>query len=135
MKKFIQTCLLMSSLGLGASFSVQASNIVTDTLDDTGQVIHSTFWGWGHAWQPDYLLEDKDTGFHSYLDGVDLGTKIDDPSYIYKDYSGYYGDRLTDLRTKKTGVITGVHDEGTMDVLRPSGKMMRYEYVIFKVKK
>jgi hypothetical protein len=134
MKKFIHTCLLITSLGLGTSFSVQASNVVTTTLDDTEQAIHHTLFGW-NDWHPDYLLEDKDTGYQAYLDGVDYGTKLDDPSYIHKDYSHYYGDRLTDLRTHHSGTITGVKDQGTMDVLSSKGNMVRYEYVVFKVKK
>ena len=134
MKKFIHTCLLITSLGLGTSFSVHASNMVNETLDDTGKMVHSTLFGWNY-WHPDYLLEDKDTGYHVYLDGLDHGTKLHDPSYIHKDYSAYYGDRLTDLRTHRSGTITGVKDEGTMDVLSEKGNMVRYEYVVFKVKK
>jgi hypothetical protein len=133
MKNILKTCLLVSSLGLNSPLF--ATDVVTESLEDTGKVVHGVLFGWGEPWNPDYLVEDMKTDAWTYLDGVPMGTKVDDPSYIHKDYSNYYGDKITDLHTKKSGIITGVKDQGTMDSVTSHGNTVRYEYVIFKIKK
>ena len=135
MRKMIQTSVLISVLGYAISFPANACNLWTDTLNGTEKMLDTTLMTGLGSWKPDYLLEERTTGDRTYLDGVDSGVKIDDPSFMNKDYSMYNGDKLTDLRTHESGIITGVHDQGTMDVLKSNGKMTRYEYVVFKVKK
>ena len=133
MNNLIKTCLTLSFFSLGLSGPVIAKDLVTDTLYDTGQVVHTALFGWGD-WHPDYLLEDMSTGATMRLDGLDEGVKVDDPYYITKNYRPFYGDKLTNLNTGKSGIIKGVKDQGTMDVMSPRGNWVRYEYVVFKVK-
>jgi hypothetical protein len=135
MKNILKTCLLVSSLGFCLNSQLFATDVVSDTLEDTGRVVHSALFGWGETWNPDYLVEDTKSDAWTYLDGIAEGVKVDDPSYVEKDYSGYYGDKITNLHTSKSGIITGVADQGTMDSMTPRGNMVRYEYVIFKTHK
>ena len=135
MNNIFKHCLIASTICFGLSAPTFACGLITESLEETGKLVHSVFFG-GTPWVPDYLVTDsKEECCKSYLDGIPQGTKFDDSSYIKKDFSVFYGDKLTDLHTKKTGTITGVHDEGTMDVVTPKGNYMRYEYVTFKVKK
>jgi hypothetical protein len=83
---------------------------------------------------PDYMLTDSDNHFLGYMDGIARGCGVSDEGALHKDYSYLYGDRLTDLRTNKSGIITGVHSYGTMDVTTTEGKNVRYQYVKFKVR-
>lgn len=134
MNRLIKTCLSLSVLGLALSSPVRAENLVSDTLEDTGKVVHTALFGWGEPWHPDYLLEDMTTGSTTRLDGLDKGMKLDDSYYITKDYSHFHGDKLTNPNSGKSGIITGVKDQGTMDVMSRHGNWVRYEYVVFKVK-
>ena len=68
-----------------------------------------------------------------YLDGVDKGHKVSDQGNVIYKKDCMKGDTITNLQTKRSGVIKGVKDQGTMDVVTPSGKTVRYQYVIFKV--
>lgn len=134
MNRLIKTCLTLSVLGCALSSPVNAENWVSEGWDNTGKVVHTALFGWGHPAQSDYLLEDTTTGTTTGLDGLDNGMKIHDNSYINKNYSYFYGDQLTNRQTGKSGIITTVKDQGTMDVMSPNGNWVRYEYVVFKVK-
>lgn len=133
MKRLIKTCLALTVFGVGLSSPLNASNVITETVDDTGKVVNTALFGW-NDWKGDYLLEDMETGATTRLDGVPQGVKLDDPYYITKDFSPFKGDLLKDLNTGRSGIITGVKDQGTMDVMTSNGRMQRYEYVVFKVK-
>jgi hypothetical protein len=116
---------------------------VTDPLTDTVNWLGSTTqavvapvagWGMDDGNKPDYMVNDRDTRQVKFLDGVDKGKKVsDDGNMLYK-HECMKGDKITNLNTKRSGIIKGVKDHGTMDVMMPSGKTVRYQYVNFKIK-
>lgn len=83
---------------------------------------------------PDYMLTDTDNHFIGYLDGIAKGCAVSDEGALHKDYSYLNGYKLTDMRTQRSGIITGVHSYGTMDVTTAEGKNVRYQYVKFNVR-
>ena len=94
---------------------------------------------WGTAtmdnmYDPDYRVVDKTTHAVEYLDGVEQGKAVPDAGAMKHQYDGLVGDEITDLRTQRSGIITGVKEQGTMDVMTASGKTVRYQYVTFSVK-
>ncbi|PJD94315.1 MAG: hypothetical protein CK424_00385 [Legionella sp.] len=71
------------------------------------------------------------------LDGVNNGYGgyvVSNPRYGQAVGYNLQGDRITNMTTNRTGIITGIKDQGTMDVMKPNGKMIRYQYVTYKVK-
>jgi hypothetical protein len=127
---------LLALIGFGLSTNIFAADMISDTVTGTENAVGDvvTLGHWHHNNWADYLLTDKDTGEHTLLDGVSDGVSAPTDSLRYN-YSDTIGDTLTDLRTNRTGVITGVKEQGTMDVMGHHGKVTRYQYVIFKVKK
>lgn len=111
----------ITSLAFSAGVWANMDNMMLDTnwMDD--------------MYQPDYMVTDMDTHRVDYWDGVDKGHEVADDGAMHR-YDCVKGDKLTNLHTNKSGIITGVKKQGTMDVMTKSGKTVRYQYVIFKVK-
>ncbi|MDF1677653.1 MAG: hypothetical protein P1U32_03045 [Legionellaceae bacterium] len=138
----------IASIGLSAGVWASSSNTIEDTWNatwdataatwdatkDTGKMAAS--WGWGMDGKndPEYMVTDADTHQVKFLDGVDKGHKVADDGSMMHNYDCMKGDKLTNLKTHKSGIIKGVKHQGTMDVMTPSGKTVRYQYVTFKVK-
>ena len=129
---------LFALMGFGLSTSIYAADIVSDTVSGTenlvGEIVTVGHWHRMHhnRWT-DYLLTDKDTGSHTLLDSIPDGVTVPTDSLRYN-YDDTIGDTLTKLKCNRSGVITGVKEQGTMDVIGRSGKATRYQYVVFKVK-
>ena len=137
---------LLALMGFGLSTSIYAADIVTNTVTNTvtdtvtgtenlvGEVLTVGHWHHMHHnhWT-DYLLTDKDTGSHTLLDSIPDGVTVPTDSLRYN-YDDTIGDTLTKLKCDRSGVITGVKEQGTMDVMGHAGKVTRYQYVVFKVK-
>ncbi len=112
------------------------TQVVTEPVGKTAQMTKDVVWDWGWGMDnpndPDYIVTDKNTHMVKYLDGVDKGHKMSDHGNMM--YGNCMkGDTITNLHTKHSGIITGVKDKGTMDVMK-NGKTVRYQYVIYKVK-
>lgn len=91
-------------------------------------------WGMEDGNKPDYMVRDKETHDVKFLDGVDKGHRVShDGNMLYK-HECMKGDKITNLHTNRSGIITGVKDHGTMDVMNKDGKVVRYQYVNFKIK-
>lgn len=82
----------------------------------------------------DYLVTDSHHGKVMYLDGVDKCHKVNNVGHTNYNYNDLKGDKLTNLHTNKSGLITGVKDQGTMEVMKANGHTVQYNYVTFKVK-
>lgn len=128
----------MASVALSTSvFAAELTKTVTEPVGDTLQMTKGV---WDASWEmngphdPEYMVTDKDSQMVKYLDGLDKGNKVSDQGGMLKGKDCLMGDTITNLHTKRSGVITGVKDSGTMDVMAPSGKTVRYEYIIYKVK-
>ena len=109
---------------------------LTEWFGTTTQAVVAPVAGWGmdDGNQPDYMVHDKETHQVKFLDGVDKGRVLsDDGNMLYK-HECMKGDKITNLKTNRSGIIKGVKDHGTMDVMMPNGKTVRYQYVNFKVK-
>ena len=122
MKGYQKCLILMATLGLSSNLMAMRSweTLSAEYADKTSG--------------PDYMLTDSDNHFLGYMDGIARGCAVSDEGALHKDYSYLDGYRLTDLRTKQSGIITGVHSYGTMDVTTAEGKNVRYQYVKFNVK-
>jgi hypothetical protein len=83
---------------------------------------------------PDYMVTDTKHRFKGYLNGIARGCASSDEGALHKDYSHLTGYKLTDMRTHRSGYITGVHHYGSMDVSTANGKNVRYQYVKFNVR-
>jgi len=83
---------------------------------------------------PDYMVTDSINHTVKWLDGVDQGVPVADDGLVKHPLDCMEGDTITNLHTHKSGIIKGIKHHGTMDVVMPSGKTVRYEYVTFKVK-
>ena len=68
------------------------------------------------------------------MDGLKTGRKVCSKGNMKIDHNMYKGDKITDLTTQRSGMITGIKHHGTMDVMGDNGKITRYQYVTFKVK-
>ena len=124
------------SVGVWAGSSM---NYITDPVsglfETTGKVISWPVTGWNDTThEADYLVTDKHHAKVMYLDGLDKGHKVSDWGDMQQRDCYLKGDTITNLHTHKSGVITGVKHQGTMDVMTPSGQTVRYNYVTFKVK-
>ena len=109
---------------------------ITDWFDATTQAVVSPVGGWGmdDGNQPDYRVKDRDTRHVKFLDGVDQGQMVSDEGSMQYKYDCMKGDKITNLKTNRSGIIKGVRDHGTVDVTTDNGKTVRYQYVNFKVK-
>ncbi len=126
----------MASLTLSAGVWASSSmNTMMEPVTTTTQMTADSVWNWGmdNPMDPEYLVTDKDNHKVKYLDGVDKGTKVSDQGNMMHKKDCMKGDTITNLKTKHSGVIKGVKDRGTMDVMTDSGKTVRYQYVIYKV--
>ncbi|MCH9756236.1 MAG: hypothetical protein K0U37_03450 [Gammaproteobacteria bacterium] len=152
-KTSILSKLMMGAASLTLSAGVWATSstdMVTDPMNDLwGTTVNTTKTtaDWSMDWgmdkmnlgmdrmnDPEYLVTDKDNQKVKFLDGVDKGRMVSDDGAMRNSMDCMKGDTITNLKTKKSGVIKGVKHQGTMDVVAPSGKTVRYQYVIFKVK-
>lgn len=109
----------------------------TDTMDSNMQQMNDMqkeVIGWQMMQGADYMVTDNITHQVKFLDGVDKGHKVADDGVHRHKWDCMKGDHITNLHTHKSGMITGVKHKGTVDVMKPSGHSVRYQYVIFKVK-
>ncbi len=115
---------------------------VTDPLEDVangfGATTHAVVspvlgWGMDDGDKPDYMVHDKYTHQVKFLDGVDQGRMVSDDGSMQYKHECMKGDKITDLNTNRSGIIKGVKDHGTVDVMMPNGKTVRYQYVNYKV--
>jgi hypothetical protein len=109
---------------------MDTTKLVDTTWMDSMKLVDSPFNMWTDKNKAEYMLTDKDDGGHMYLDGVDGHKMMSDTM----SNSEMVGDTITNLDTGKSGVITGV-STGTMNVMKPNGKMVSYQVMEFKVKK
>ena len=109
---------------------------VTHWVGSTTQAVVSPVAGWGmdDGNKPDYMVRDRDTHQVTFLDGLDKGRVMSDDGNMQYKHECMKGDKITNLQTHKSGIIKGVKDHGTMDVMMPNGKTVRYQYVNFKIK-
>jgi|GEM_PF-1647773 len=136
---------MMGVASLTLSAGVCAGSVlapVTDPLEDvanwlgsTTQAVVSPVLGWGmdDGNKPDYMVHDKYTHQVKFLDGVDQGRMVSDDGNMQYKHECLKGDKITNLNTNRSGIIKGVKDHGTMDVMMPNGKMVRYQYVNYKI--
>lgn len=115
-------------------------NVMWDPINDTMQTSADTInnfdtLGIGHAMSgPVYIVTDKVTGAMYEMDGIKCGRVVSDQGHMVMDERQLKGDRITDMRTNRSGIITGIKDQGTMEVTHANGKTVRYQYVTFKIR-
>jgi hypothetical protein len=143
--KLSKLMVTVASLALSAGVWAGSSlDRVTDPFTDFADGVNDTWttsttdwnmpdWKMDGMYTPDYMVVDKVDHRVEYLDGVDKGRIVSDEGNI-RHHKCMKGDTITDLRTQRSGIITGVKSKGTMDVMKDSGHNVRYQYVIFKVK-
>jgi hypothetical protein len=132
---------LTLSAGVWAGSSLnRATDPFTDFVDGVNDTFTTTTSDWDapdwrmeRVYAPDYKVVDQVDHRVEYLDGVDKGRMASDEGNT-RHLDCMKGDKITDLRTDRSGIITGIKREGTMDVMKDSGHNVRYQYVIFKVK-
>lgn len=109
---------------------------VNDTMRGSEKMIRNLdVLGAHHAMSgPVYIVTDKYTGNMYEMDGIKCGKVVSHEGGMVMDESELMGDRITDMRTNHSGVITGIKDQGTMEVTHDNGKTVRYQYVTFKIK-
>lgn len=134
---------LTLSTGLWASTANAFWEPVTETAKTTDRIIDDfDVFGVRHAMSgPDYLVTDKDTGLTKEFEGIDCKHNHKHRHVIshHSDYMTMHkkemmGDKITNMRTHRSGIITGIKDQGTMEVMYPNGRSVQYQYVTFKVK-
>lgn len=131
------------ALGIAAltvSTSLWASSDTTwdpinDTMTSTTKVINGVGdWGMRHASSDAvYIVTDTTSGAMYELDGIKCGNVVSTESNMVMDEEELIGDRITDTRTHRSGTITGIKEQGTMEVTHANGKTVRYQYVTFKI--
>ncbi|MDF1756837.1 MAG: hypothetical protein P1U74_00825 [Legionellaceae bacterium] len=121
---------------VGNAFWKPVNATVDNTVETTDEIISNfDVLGVRHAMSgPDYLVTDMESGVVRELDGVDKGRVVSHHGGMTMDEEEMMGDKITNTRTNRSGIITGISDQGTMEVQRPNGKVLRYQYVTFKVK-
>ncbi|MCH9717978.1 MAG: hypothetical protein K0U24_06375 [Gammaproteobacteria bacterium] len=107
---------------------------VTDTVTTSVSGWDTPNWKVNRMYEPDYMVVDQVDHRVEYLDGVDKGQVVSDEGNLIHRDDCMKGDIITNLHTNKSGIITGVKRQGTMDVMKASGENVRYQYVVFKVK-
>jgi hypothetical protein len=136
MRKLNLSKVAIGVASLVLSAGVWAADPVSDLFETTARVAATPI----HVWQTDgvsepadYMVTDATTNTVRYLDGVEQGREVSDQGNTMYDGDCMKGDTITDLKTNKSGVITGIKEQGTMDVVAPSGNTVRYQYVEFYV--
>ena len=89
---------------------------------------------WDGKHEADYMVTDSMDHTVKFLDGIDKGHHVSDEGAMHHKMDCMKGDKITNLHTNKSGIIKGVKHQGTVDVMTPDGKTVRYQYVTFKVK-
>ncbi len=109
---------------------------VDDTMQGTADVMDDfDSLGMRHAMSgPVYIVTDEVTGAMYEMDGIKCGHVTSSDGNKVMNEDALKGDRITDMRTNRSGIITGIKDQGTMDVTHANGKTVRYQYVTFKIK-
>lgn len=139
--KLHQLLCVAAALGLGTAAFAGSSD--TDTWDAMGGWMDTTTdwetvgWPMMPVNEPEYMLTETSNHPHhnrvEYWFGVDDGMEVSSEGNLPYDVDCVKGDTLTNLQTHQSGVITGIKRQGTMDVMKDSGKTVRYQYVTFKV--
>jgi len=82
----------------------------------------------------EYLVSDAHSDDVKILDGISHGVPVSSSGDMKVNSKVFRGDKITNLSTNKSGIITGIKHKGSMDVMGSNGKTVRYQYVTFKVK-
>ena len=82
----------------------------------------------------EYLVSDAHSNDVKIMDGISHGVHVSSSGDMMINSKEYKGDKITNLSTNKSGIITGIKHQGSMDVMGSNGKTVRYQYVTFKVK-
>ena len=127
---------LSLSTSLWASTSNSMWDPVNDTMEGTAEMMNGfDTLGVHHAMSgPVYIVTDTANGAMYEMDGIKCGHVVSHEGGMVMDENELVGDRITDMRTNRSGIITGIKDQGTMEVTHANGKTVRYQYVTFKVK-
>lgn len=128
----------IAALSLSASLWAGSSTMwdpINDTMQGSAEVMEGfDNLGLHHAMSgPVYIVTDKATGTMYEMDGIKCGKVVSDESNMVMDEEELMGDRITDMRTNRSGTITGIKEQGTMEVTHANGKTVRYQYVTFKI--
>ncbi len=109
---------------------------VNDTMRDSTEIMNNfDSLGMRHAMSgPVYIVTDKVTGAMYEMDGIKCGKVVSNKNARVMDEDALMGDRITDMRTNRSGIITGIKDQGTMEVTHDNGKTVQYQYVTFKIR-
>lgn len=125
--------LVLSSGAFALNTTDTVLDPVTGFFEGTTHVVNDTFFPeMKHG--TEYLISDKYSDNVKIMDGIHNGHKVSSEGNMYVDHHMYKGDKITNLTTNRSGIIKGVKDHGTMDAMGANGKMVRYQYVTFKVK-
>ena len=135
-KLTVMTGIASLVLSSGA-FALNSSDTVVDPVTGffvgTTHVITDPFRpGMMHG--TEYLVSDKHSNDVKIMDGIKNGRHVSSEGNMIVDYHMYKGDKITNLSTHRSGTITGIKHHGTMDTMGANGKIVRYQYVTFKVK-
>ncbi|MDF1646719.1 MAG: hypothetical protein P1U61_07070 [Legionellaceae bacterium] len=117
--------LMIGIASLTLSSGIWATSLTDLTMDD---------WMMNKMNEAEYMVTDSSTDQVKYLDAVNKGHMVSDDGAMKHKFDCMKGDKITNVQTHKSGIIKGVKHQGTMDVVTPNGKTVRYQYVTFKVK-
>lgn len=137
-------CVASLLLSTGA-FAMSGSDVIVDpvtglvtttgnVITGTGNIVGEVFFPMQKTHHHEYLVTNTAYGTTSVMTGVKGGVKVSNYGDTWVHPGTFKGDKITNLHTGRTGVITGIKHQGTMDVMSNSGKTVRYQYVTFKVK-
>jgi hypothetical protein len=134
-----QVMLGVASVTLSSAiFACASMNTVFDPITGvvvgTKNIVDKTLFYKGTKGEHDYLVTDVHHNNSRVLDGINGGRVVYDKGDMMMPVHHFTGDKITNLTTKKSGIITGIKHQGTMDVTTANGKNVRYQYVTFKVK-
>lgn len=128
----------IAAISLSTSLWASSGSIwdpLNDTVDGSVAVVNDLgTLGMHHMTEPVYIVTDKTTGTMYGLDGIKCGKVVSDHGNMVMHEQEVIGDKITDTRTHRSGVITGIKSQGTMEVVHENGKTVRYQYVTFKIK-
>ncbi len=135
MRKLTLSKVAMGMASVILSAGVFAADPVSDWFETTGKAVTTPIHMWNEDGmpEPDYMVTDATMNTVKYLDGVEKGKEVSSEGNMMYSADCWKGDTITDLKTHRSGVITGIKDQGTMDVVAPSGKTVRYQYVEFTI--